>query len=192
MYSCGRFSKVFLFSQFFVACNYHWAATTFVNFQRRCTTFVKLAQSDEQLFRWLFTDFVAFLPGSDVFLLGSDEFRLDLVFHVVSLTKVFLLKKCNPVQNILRKIKKSSKVRQKKKNDKKWYLFLRTVWALVPKMYFCRGDWAKDWVPMNFFNFPDISLLCKILSFKSFGNRWAKWCIQFVLVDMTFRFTCRE
>ena len=97
--------------------------------------------------------------------------------------KSFLLKKCNPVHNILRKIKKSSKVRQKKK---KWYLFLRTVWEVVPEIYFCRRDCAGDWVPINFFNFPDISLLCKILSLKSYGNRWAKSYVQFVLLGMKF------
>ena len=90
------------------------------------------------------------------------------------------------------KSRNQAKSDKRKKNDKKWYLFLRTVWALVPKMYFCRGDWAKDWVPMNFFNFPDISLLCKILSLNSFGNRWAKSYIEFVLLDMKFRFTCGE
>ena len=73
-----------------------------------------------------------------------------------------------------------------KTTTKKRDLLLLTVWALVPKMYFCSGNWAKDWVPMKFFNFPDISLLCKILSLRSFGRPWAKSYIQFVLLDMKF------
>ena len=127
-----------------------WAATTFTNFQQRCTKFVKRAQSDEKLFRWLFTDSGAFLHGSDVFLLGSDDFRLDLVFHVVSLTKVFLLKKCNPVKYILKKIKKSSKVRQKKKKMISFFAYRLSTSA---KNVFLQGILGKRLSPNEFFQF---------------------------------------
>ena len=87
------------------------------------------------------------LLGSDVFLLGSDEFCLDLVFHVVSLTKVFLLKKCNPVPNILRKIKKSSKVRQKKKKKISVFAYRLSTSA---KNVFLHGRLGKRLSPNEF------------------------------------------
>ena len=57
------------------------------------------------------------------------------------------------MQNILRKIKKSSKKRKKIKVEKPenlWYQLLRIAWMPVPKIYFCRGDWTLYCVPMEF------------------------------------------
>ena len=85
-----------------------WAATAFAHFQRRCTTFVKLAKFEETLFRWLFTDSGAFLPGSDAFLLGSDEFLLKLVFHTVTY-KSFLVEK---VQSSIKYFEKIQEIKQ--------------------------------------------------------------------------------
>ena len=109
--------------------------------------------------------------------------------------KSFLVEK---VQSTTKYFEKNKKIKQsqRKRKKKKWYLLLRTFWAVVLKIYFSRGDRAKDWVPMISFHFPDIYLLCKILSLKSFSRAWAKSYIQFVLLDIKFymvlRFTCRE
>ena len=74
-----------------------------------------------------------------------------------------------PVQDILRKIKKSSKVRQ---NRKTLWLFLRIFWSLVPEIYFHGGDKPQGCVNMQFWDFHSISLFSRILSLKSLGNLW--------------------
>ena len=49
--------------------------------------------------------------------------------------------------------------------------------ALSPNFYFCKGDWALDYVCTQFRDFTKISSF-----FKSFGNSWGNSYIQFVVI----------
>ena len=65
----------------------------------------------------------------------------------------------NILQNIWRKIKKSSKIRQE------WKAFtfcLRIFWAPVSKTYFGRVGWTLASVPMMFWDFPNIFYFSKL------------------------------
>ena len=46
-------------------------------------------------------------------------------------------------------VKKPNKV---SKTEKPRYLFLGTFWTLVPKIYFCMGDWNLGCLPMKFWD----------------------------------------
>ena len=57
------------------------------------------------------------------------------------------------------------KLRNQEKLDKKeklWYLFLRIFWAIGPNIYFFRGDRALDYISIDFWDFLDIFIFCKI------------------------------
>ena len=45
---------------------------------------------------------------------------------------------------------------------------------------------------MKFWDFPDISWFCKILSLTSFGNSWGNSYIAYLLLIITLRFTSGE
>ena len=44
------------------------------------------------------------------------------------------------------------------------YIFLHTFGVLMPKNYFCRGDWTIGCVPMQFWDFSEIFLRSFILT----------------------------
>ena len=54
------------------------------------------------------------------------------------------------------------------------FLFFKSFLLVSTKLSFWQGDWALGWAlgyhSMGFRHFPDISLLPKVLSLKSFGN----------------------
>ena len=62
----------------------------------------------------------------------------------------------------------------------------------MPKIYFCRGDWSLDCVPVDFRDFPVISLYPKILSLMLFGNSLGNLCIEFFILDIKLRSTYGE
>ena len=122
----------------------------------------------------------------------------------ISVITVFAGKFCmpmliyNPLQKIMGKIKKPNEVRQ---YQKFWYLFLYIL-APVSKIdlfytYFIYlyffiyfWDWTLCWVPMQFWDFANISVFLKIL--KLFGNSWCNSYIKFLVLDIKFRFTCAK
>ena len=69
----------------------------------------------------------------------------------------------NPVQNILRKIKKSNKFRQNKKT-------LTSVLALAPKMHFYWEAWAQHCALMQSWDVPNVFFFSKISNLMSFSN----------------------
>ena len=76
------------------------------------------------------------------------------------------------------------------KNEKFWYLFWRIFRGPVPKIYFCGGDWALCCVLMEFWDFANVSLLPTTLSVKSYGELFGNSYIRFLILDITFQFTC--
>ena len=75
-------------------------------------------------------------------------------------------------------------------NEKIWWLFLHIFLASVPKIYFCKENWALDCIPTQFWDFTNISLFPRNL--KSFGNSWGNLYIRFLILDIEFRFTWGE
>ena len=67
----------------------------------------------------------------------------------------------NPVRNILKKIEKWSKVRQDCTTLISVFMYLLSNSAQI---YFCRWNWILEYVPMQFWNFPNISLFPKVLT----------------------------
>ena len=49
--------------------------------------------------------------------------------------------------------------------------------SLSPNFYFCKGDWALDYVRTQFRNFTEVSSF-----FKLFDNSWGNLYIQFVVM----------
>ena len=52
-------------------------------------------------------------------------------------------------------VKKLNKV---SKTEKLRYLFLAIFWTSVPKIYFCREDWALGCLPMKFWDVSNVSI----------------------------------
>ena len=90
------------------------------------------------------------------------------------------------MQNIWKKLEKSSKTGQDKKS---LILTFACFWLLLPKFNFWKGDWVLDYFSTQIWDFPNISLFPKTLSLKSFGNSWGNSCTKFAILDITFRFT---
>ena len=75
----------------------------------------------------------------------------SIFFHIKislmeSVTKVISVKKPN-------KVSKTEKLR---------YLFLGIFWTLVPKVYFCRGDWTLGCLPIEFWDITNTLNLSKV------------------------------
>ena len=86
-------------------------------------------------------------------------------FSFESFQKFILTTICNTVQNILKNIKKSSKNSQ----DQKLFLFVFVYYLSARvKIFFHNGEWTLDWVLMQFWYYPIISIFPKILRLKSF------------------------
>ena len=81
---------------------------------------------------------------------------------------------------------------QKENSKNVWYLPLDIFWAPVAKIYFSRGDWTLDCVPMQFLDFAYFSTFPLILSLKSFGNVWGNLYIRFLILNTKFRSTRGE
>ena len=87
----------------------------------------------------------------------------------------------------MNKYKKSSKVRQDRRNLISVLAYLLSASA---ESYLYRGDWTLGCVPMQFWDFANISLFPKILSLKSFDILWGNSNIMFQILDIKLRFTC--
>ena len=84
---------------------------------------------------------------------------------------------------------KSSRVRHDRKTLISVFVYLLST---IVNFFFCRGDWALGCVPVQFWDFANISLFPKFLNLKSYGNSWSTSYVRFLVQNIEFRFTWGE
>ena len=112
---------------------------------------------------------VNFWPKSNM---PNKTYRAPLNLDVLSNDKNWELQEFvstdNPMQNKFLKIKKSSKVGQ---NWKTLISASACFFSITPKIYLCGRVWALGCVPMQVWDFPNVSLFPKILCLSSSATR---------------------
>ena len=82
--------------------------------------------------------------------------------------------------------------RNQAQDEKTLYRFLRSLWRLVPKFSFWKGEWVLGSISTYLWDFFKISQYSKIRSLNSFSKLWGNSFRMFFVLDIMYHFTCRE
>ena len=123
-------------------------------------------------------------------------FLLSICPWIIILIKLYVFKKTvvntcsyNPVQNILIKIKKWSRVRQ----VRLWHFFFRIFCVPVPKTHFYREDLTLGSIPHTVLKIFLCFLFSIILRLTSFSNFWVdSYIVLYTRYQVTFYFWWME